>query len=81
MIPEIGSEWKARDGRRMRVVRIIDAGIGQACPRAALDVLNPGYRMKGCTEIATSNFGLHPPAFLIPAPSQSEDAAGGDNAG
>lgn len=74
MIPEIGSEWKARDGRRMKVVRIIDAGIGQECPRAALSVLNPGYRMKGFTEIATSNFGHHPPSFLVPAPNSVENA-------
>jgi hypothetical protein len=75
MIPEVGSEWKARDGRLMRVLRIVDAGVLQKCPRAALMVLNPGYRMKGYTEIATSCFGYHPPAFLIPAPTSEEDAA------
>lgn len=75
MIPDIDSEWIARDGRRMRVVRIIDAGIGQKCPRALLNVMNAGHRMRGFTEIATSNFGHQPPAFLVPAPSQSEDAA------
>lgn len=66
MTPEIGSEWKAKDGRRMRVLRLVDAGIGQSCPRAVLCVLNPGPRMRGFTEIATSSFGLYPPAFLIP---------------
>lgn len=72
MIPEIGSEWKARDGRRMRVVRIRDAGMLQDCPRAVLSVLNPGYRMRGFTEIATSKFGLHPPAFLVPDKSEEQ---------
>jgi len=71
MIPEVGSEWKAKDGRRMRVIRIVDAGILQKCPRAILMVLNPGYRMKGYTEMATSNFGHQPPAFLIPAPEDN----------
>lgn len=75
MIPEVGSEWRARDGRRMKVLRIIDAGIGQKCPRAVLSVLNPGYRMKGFTEIATSSFGHHPPAFLIPSPNSDDEAA------
>jgi hypothetical protein len=79
MIPEVGSEWKARDGRLMRVIRIVDAGIQQDCPRAVLSVLNPGYRMRGFTEIATSNFGHQPPAFLIPArstaPTSDEAAA------
>jgi len=70
MIPEVGSEWKARDGRRMRVISIRDAGVLQSCPRAVLMVLNPGYRMKGFTEMATSNFGHHPPAFLIPDPEE-----------
>lgn len=69
MIPDIGSEWNARDGRRMRVLRII----GKECPRALLMVLNAGYRMRGFTEISTSSFGLHPPAFLIPA--KDEEAA------
>lgn len=68
MIPEIGSEWKARDGRRMRVIRIVDAGIQQVCPRAVLAVLNPGYRTRSFTEIATSSFGHQPPSFLIPSP-------------
>lgn len=71
MIPEIGSEWKARDGRRMRVLRIVDPGVLQECPRAVLMVLNPGYRMKGFTEIATVNFGLHSPSFLIPASEEN----------
>lgn len=66
MIPEIGSEWKAKDGRRMRVMRIVDPGVMQECPRAILMVLNAGYRMKGFTEISTSKFGHQPPSFLIP---------------
>jgi hypothetical protein len=66
MIPEIGSEWQAKDGRRMRVLRIVDAGVCEKCPRAVLVVLNPGHRMRGFTEIATSNFGHQPPSFLVP---------------
>lgn len=57
MVPDIGSEWIARDGRKMRVIRIIDPGIMEEFPRALLSVLNPGHRMRGLTEISTSKFG------------------------
>ncbi len=74
MIPEVGSVWKARDGRLMRVMRIIEPGVWEKCPRAALWVLNPGHRMKGFTEISTSKFGHQPPAFLIPVPAADGEA-------
>lgn len=73
MIPEIGSEWIARDGRKMRVIRIIEPGAWQDCPRALLSVLNPGHRMRGFTEIATSSFGPSVGnSFLKPLPSEDQ---------
>jgi hypothetical protein len=65
MTPDIGSTWKARDGRIMRVQRIVPPGIGQDHSRAVMAVLNPGHRMKGFTEISCAYFVGKKP-FLVP---------------
>lgn len=57
MIPDIGSEWIARDGRKMRVLSIKTAGIGQKHARAVMYVLNPEYRARTVTELSVANFG------------------------
>lgn len=57
MIPEIGSEWIARDGRKMRVDEVIIPVDPDAMPWCKMTVLNPGKRMRRHTEMAVSNFG------------------------
>jgi hypothetical protein len=57
MIPDIGSEWLARDGRRMRVEEVIIPVRVEGMPWAKLTVLNPGKGMRRKTEMSTANFG------------------------
>ncbi|GEC17397.1 hypothetical protein GGQ85_004305 [Nitrobacter vulgaris] len=57
MIPVIGSEWIARDGRKMRVDEVIMPVDPDAMPWCKMSVLNPGKRMRRHTEMAVSNFG------------------------
>jgi hypothetical protein len=57
MIPVIGSEWIARDGRKMRVDEVIMPVDPDTMPWCKMSVLNPGKRMRRHTEMAVSNFG------------------------
>jgi hypothetical protein len=67
MIPAVGSEWIARDGRRMRVVEVVVPKDPADVPWCKMDVLNPGKRMRRRTEMSTANFGSETvPAFLRP---------------
>lgn len=65
MIPDIGSEWVARDGRRMRVKEVIVPPNPADMPWCKLDVLNAGKGMRRSTEMSTVNFGSE--KFLRPA--------------
>ena len=69
MIPEIGSEWIARDGRKMRVDEVIIPVDPDAMPWCKMTVLNPGERMRRHTEMSVSNFGRQSHiGFLRPLP-------------
>jgi hypothetical protein len=69
MIPENGTEWVARDGRRMRVVEVIVPKDPADMPWCRMDVLNAGKRMRRTTTMSTGNFGTDvAPGFLRPAP-------------
>jgi hypothetical protein len=57
MIPAIGSEWYARDGRVMRVDSVDVPDDPAVMPRATLTVLNAGRRMRKTTTMSTDNFG------------------------
>jgi hypothetical protein len=66
MLPEIGSIWKAKDGRIMRVEAVIIPVRDEDMPWAKLTVLNPEKGMRRKTAINTGAFGHLPPAFLCP---------------
>lgn len=67
MIPEIGSEWLARDGRIMRVDDVVIPTLAQDMPWAKLTVLNPRKGMRKRTTMSTANFGTEfVSAFLHP---------------
>jgi hypothetical protein len=67
MIPEIGSEWIARDGREMRVDEVVTPVLASDMPWAKLTVLNATKGMRRHTTMATSNFGTDTvAAFLRP---------------
>lgn len=67
MIPEVGSEWYARDGRVMRVDEVVVPVLPQDMPWAKLTVLNAGKRMRRKTTMSTSCFGTDlATAFLRP---------------
>jgi hypothetical protein len=58
-LPEPGTLWRARDGRRM----VLSCWIyGRAKPTAMMAVLNPGPRMRRYSEQALDSFG----GFLQP---------------
>lgn len=57
MIPEVGSEWYARDGRVMRVDEVIVPVRPEDMPWAKMTVLNAGKRMRRKTSMSTANFG------------------------
>jgi hypothetical protein len=57
MIPEIGSEWIARDGRKMRVDEVIIPVDQDAMPWCKMTVFNPGKRMRRHTEMSVSSLG------------------------
>jgi hypothetical protein len=72
MIPAVGSEWIARDGRRMRVDEVIVPVDPDAMPWCKMTVLNPGKRTRRHTEMSTSNFGRETHSgFLRPLPCQT----------
>lgn len=75
MIPKIGSEWKAKDGRLMVVDDVITPTIPGASPWAMLTVLNPTKGMRRRTTMSTTKFGNSPTAFLVPATHKSTGAA------
>jgi hypothetical protein len=69
MIPEVGSEWIARDGRRMRVEEVIFPVDPADMPWTKLTVLNARKGMRKRTEMSTASFGSDiSPGFLRPAP-------------
>jgi len=59
MKPEIGSRWKARDGRILRVTELRKAG-----RIAVLWLENARPRQRCVTELAVSNFGNEKRGFL-----------------
>lgn len=69
MIPEVGSEWIARDGRRMRVEEVIFPVDPSDMPWTRVTVLNASKGMRKHTQMSTANFGSDiVPGFLRPAP-------------
>lgn len=64
MIPEVGTVWKARDGRVMRVDEVIIPVLASDMPWAKVTVLNAGKGMRRKTTMNTGNFD--PGAFLQP---------------
>lgn len=64
MIPAIGTVWKARDGRIMRVDEVIIPVLAQDMPWAKMTVLNPRKGMRRKTAMHTGNFDFG--AFLQP---------------
>lgn len=66
MIPEVGSEWLARDGRRMRVEEILPKTTNTNT-MIRMTVLNATGRMKKKTQMHPRNFGDDMSAFLQPA--------------
>lgn len=73
MIPEIGTEWIARDGRRMRVDEVIIPVLASDMPWCRMTVLNASKGMRRTTSLNTGLFGseLHS-NFLRPAPPVME---------
>jgi len=69
MIPEVGTVWKARDGRVMRVEKVVIPVNAGDMPWAKMTVLNPGPRMRRMTDLHTGNFD--PGAFLQPYNEQT----------
>lgn len=73
MIPEIGSEWIARDGRRMRVEEIVIPALPSDTPWCHMTVLNPGKGMRRKTQLSTANFGSETHiGFLRPMTTQEK---------
>lgn len=67
MIPEVGSKWRARDGRIMRVDEVIIPVCPEDLPWAKLTVLNPSKGIRRHTAMSTANFGSDiVSAFLRP---------------
>lgn len=68
MIPEIGSVWVARDGRKMRVDRVTIPSNPSIEPVAHVTVLNATGRMKKISILGTHNFSdAQWSAFLRPS--------------
>lgn len=71
-IPAIGSEWIARDGRKLRVDKVIIPVLESDMPWCKMTVLNPGKGMRRKTQMSTHNFGSETyPAFLRPIGDKS----------
>lgn len=69
MIPAIGSEWIARDGRKMRVEEVVIPTLDSDMPWCKMTVLNAGKGMRRRTEMSTANFGSETHiGFLRPLP-------------
>lgn len=68
MIPEVGTTWRARDGRIMRVDEVVIPPDAADMPWAKLTVLNPEKGMRRTTKMHTGNFD--PCAFLQPHDSK-----------
>lgn len=67
MIPEVGTEWYARDGRVMRVDEVVIPVDPSIMPWCKMTVLNAGKRMRRKTQLSTVNFGSDlVSAFLRP---------------
>ena len=67
MIPKVGSEWYARDGRVMRVDEIMIPVRREDMPWCKMTVLNAGKGMRKKTTMNTGNFGSElVSAFLRP---------------
>ena len=67
MIPKVGSEWYARDGRVMRVDEVVIPVRVEDMPWCKMTVLNAGRRMKKTTTMNTRHFGSElVSAFLRP---------------
>lgn len=73
MVPEVGSEWYARDGRVMRVDEVVVPVDPAAMPWCKMTVLNAGKRMRRKTQMSTGNFGSDlVSAFLRPRAVEKE---------
>jgi hypothetical protein len=71
-IPKIGSEWIAKDGRKLRVDEVIIPVLETDMPWCKMTVLNPGKGMRRKTQMSTHNFGSETyPAFLRPIGDKS----------
>lgn len=67
MIPDVGSEWYARDGRVMRVDEVVIPTDPADMPWCKMTVLNAGKRMRRRTTMSTNSFGTSlATAFLRP---------------
>lgn len=76
MIPAIGSEWLARDGRRMRVEEVVIPTYPDDEPWAKVTVLNARKGMRRKTTMGTSNFSdAQWSAFLRPADPETKKTA------
>lgn len=70
MIPDVGSEWIARDGRKMRVEEVVVPVDPADMPWCRMTILNPGKGMRRRTQLSTANFGSETHiGFLRPLPS------------
>ena len=67
MIPDIGSEWIDRDGRKMRVDEVIIPPDPANMPWCKMTVLNPVKKTRRQTTMSTENFGSEL-RFLSPVP-------------
>lgn len=76
MAPAIGSEWIARDGRRMRVDDVIVPVDPRDMPWCKMTVLNPGKRMRRHTTMGIASFGSETHfGFLRPSGTTEARAA------
>lgn len=76
MIPDIGSEWIARDGRVMRVEEVVIPVDPADMPWAKVTVLNATKGMRRKTQMSTSNFSdAQWSAFLRPTTTSTSPKA------
>jgi len=73
MIPAVGSEWIARDGRKMRVEEVIIPACDSDMPWCKMTVLNPSKGMRRRTSLSTASFGSETHIGFL-RPIKSEDA-------
>jgi hypothetical protein len=76
MIPEIGSEWIARDGRKMRVDEVVIPAWDGDMPWCKLTVLNPGKGTRRKTTMSTASFGSETHIGFLRPTTKTDQGAG-----